>query len=163
MSKLEIHPKRFELLDANDPDCCFRINIDVLNEAFGVGRSMYAKATFPDKKNTFISGTKPQERFKIWMPKLYGNSSGWKNSISEDCTEIFEIAEDTSMEDWILNHEDYAGNLRIVFVKESPKEPYRFVGVFTDHKMNHLNHCYKRVATRIRLIGNPVHQIELLD
>lgn len=38
MAELKIHPKRFEILDANDPLCSFRINIDVLNECFGANR-----------------------------------------------------------------------------------------------------------------------------
>lgn len=50
MAKLEVLPKRLEILDVNSSDCKFRINIDVLNEAFGIGRSMYAKAVYPEKK-----------------------------------------------------------------------------------------------------------------
>lgn len=41
MAEFKIHPKRFEILDANDPLCSFRINIDVLNECFGANRNMY--------------------------------------------------------------------------------------------------------------------------
>lgn len=37
-------------LEVNNPESVFRINIDILNEAFGVGRGMYAKAVYPDKK-----------------------------------------------------------------------------------------------------------------
>ena len=33
MTKLPILPKRWDVLDANDESCRFRINIDVLNEA----------------------------------------------------------------------------------------------------------------------------------
>ena len=40
MAYLKVLPKKFNYLDANDDDCIFRINIDVLNEAFGVGRAM---------------------------------------------------------------------------------------------------------------------------
>ena len=47
MSSLKVLPKRIDILDANDTSCQFRINIDVLNEAFGVGRAMYAKASYP--------------------------------------------------------------------------------------------------------------------
>ena len=48
--KLAVLPKRWDVLDANDEACKFRINIDVLNEAFGVGRSMFPKACYPDRK-----------------------------------------------------------------------------------------------------------------
>ena len=51
MAKLEILPKRLDVLGVNDEDSVFRINIDILNEAFGIGRAMYAKAVYPDKKN----------------------------------------------------------------------------------------------------------------
>ena len=50
MSKLKVLPKRLDVLDVNDKACQFRINIDVLNEAFGVGRAMYPKACYPDSK-----------------------------------------------------------------------------------------------------------------
>ena len=56
MSKLKVLPKRLDVLDVNDKACRFRINIDVLNEAFGVGRSMYPKAYYPDKKDVTFAG-----------------------------------------------------------------------------------------------------------
>ncbi len=164
MAKLEILPKRFDILDSNDNDCQFRINIDVLNEAFGIGRSMFAKACYPDTKGGFFPGTKPGDKFFIWMPKLYGNSSDWKNVISEDGNEIYEVAENNRHEDWINEKTiDSVENMRIVFVKPNLKSPYRFVGVFRTTKITYCNHTYERIATKIRLIGNPVTQIELLD
>ena len=78
MAKLEILPKRADVLEVNSPESVFRINIDILNEAFGVGRGIFAKAVYPDKKDSAIPRTKPGDRYIIWMPKLYGNSSEWK-------------------------------------------------------------------------------------
>ena len=101
MAKLEVLPKRVDVLEVNSPESVFRINIDILNEAFGVGRCMYAKAVYPDKKNSDIPGTNPGDRYIIWMPKLYGNTSEWKNVVSEDGTEIYEVAEGSRTEDWI--------------------------------------------------------------
>ena len=100
MAKLEVLPKRYEFLDANDDACQFRINIDVLNEAFGVGRGMYARACYPDKKDTYFKGENPSDKYFIWMPKLYGNSSEWKNIISEDGSELHEeeIIDDDDLE-----------------------------------------------------------------
>ena len=60
MSKLKVLPKRIDILDVNDNSCQFRINIDVLNEAFGVGRAMYAKASYPDKKGGYFPETSPE-------------------------------------------------------------------------------------------------------
>ena len=163
MGKQEVLPKRLDILDVNDKNCQFRINIDVLNEAFGIGRSMYAKACYPDTKDGSFSGTKPGDRFIIWMPKLYSNSSEWKNSLWNDGKEIHEDAEDTRNEDWIPIAKHDLSALRLVFVKPGPREPYRFVGVYRSGKMNYLHHTYDRIATRVKLIGNPVNRIELLN
>ena len=163
MAKLEVLPKRLEILDVNSSECKFRINIDVLNEAFGVGRAMYAKAVYPDKKDTYILGDKPGDKFIIWMPKLYGNSSEWKNVLNEDGTELYEVAEPTRHEDWIGESPRKSDIMRLVFVKDDPKSFYRFVGVFAAGKMEHLNHTFVRVASKVKLIGNPVTKIALLD
>lgn len=162
MAKLEVLPKRVDVLDVNDSESVFRINIDILNEAFGVGRAMYAKAVYPDRKNSDIPGTKSGDRFIVWMPKLYGNSSEWKNVVSADGTEIYEVAEGDRTEDWIDEDSDL-DVLRLVFVKDSAKSPYRFTGVFKSGKMEFCKHTYYRIATKARIVGNPVSKIELLD
>ncbi len=164
MAKLEVLAKRFDILDANDESCQFRINIDVLNEAFGVGRSMYARAVYPDKKGVYFTDNNPNEKLYIWMPKLYGNSSEWKNRISEDGNKIKETAEPNRHTDWTSDvDEEYINALRITFVKAGPNSPYKFAGIFANDKTDFCNHTYKRVATKIKLIGNPVTEIELLD
>lgn len=162
MAKLEILPKRVDVLEVNSPESVFRINIDILNEAFGVGRGMFAKAVYPDKKDSAIPGTKPGDRYIIWMPKLYGNSSEWKNVVSEDGTEIYEVAEGSRTEDWIDENTDL-DVLRLVFVKDSAKSPYRFAGVFKSGKMEFCKHTYCRIASKVKIIGNPVLKIELMD
>lgn len=162
MAKLEILPKKWDELDAADPGCKFRINIDILNEAFGVGRGMYAKAVYPDKKNTYIQSNRG--KCIIWMPKLYGNSSNWRNVLSQDGSELYEIADNGRHEDWMYEDTDEGERiLRIIFVKPDPKSPYRFVGVFENGKMDFCNHTYKRIATKIKLVGNPVNSIKLLN
>ena len=162
MAKLEILQKKWDELDAEDPKCEFRINIDILNEAFGVGRGMYAKAVYPDKKNTYIQSNRG--KCIIWMPKLYGNSSNWRNVLSEDGCELYEVADNGRQEDWMTADDDAEERiLRIIFVRPDAKSPYRFVGVFENGKMDFCNHTYRRIATKIRLIGNPVTSIKLLD
>lgn len=162
MTKLKVLPKRVDILDADDPSSQFRINIDVLNEAFGVGRAMYAKACYPDTKGGSFPGTKPGDHFIIWMPKLYSNNSEWKNSLWNGGKEIHEDAEDTRHEDWISIAKHDLSALRLVFVKPDPQEPYRFVGVYRSGKMGFLHHTYERIATKVKLIGDPVNKIELL-
>lgn len=164
MAKLKVLAKRFDILDANDESCQFRINIDVLNEVFGVGRSMYARAVYPDKKGVYFTDNNPKEKLYIWMPKLYGNSSEWKNRISEDGNKIKETAEPIRHTDWISNvDKEYINALRITFVKADPNGPYKFAGIFQNEKIEFCDYIYKRVATKIKLIGNPVTEIELLD
>ena len=163
MPKLNILPKRLDILDVNDSSCRFRINIDVLNEAFGVGRSMYAKASYPDKKGGYFPGNKPGDRYIIWMPKLYSNSSEWKNSVHNNGEEIHEDAESSRRDDWISEGILDTSLLRIVFVKADNKSPYRFAGVYRSGRMDHLHHTYVRIATKVKLIGNPVNRVELLD
>ena len=162
MAKLEILPQRWDELDAEDPRCEFRINIDVLNEAFGVGRGMYAKVVYPDKKDTYIQSNRG--KCIIWMPKLYGNSSNWRNALSEDGSELYEVADNGRNEDWISADYDVDERiLRIIFVKPDSKSPYKFAGVFENGKMDFCNHIYRRIATKIRLIGNPVTSIKIVD
>ena len=161
--------KRVDILDVDDPACAFRINIDVLNEAFGLNRSMYAKAWYPDSKYSWFSATNSKEQFYIWMPKMYNNSSGCTNSISYDETKIYEIIDDpngidaTETSNADIYGYNYRYGYRLVFIKEDPKSPYRFVGVFKPSRMEHNNHTYERIATKIKLIGNPVTSIEILD
>lgn len=163
MARLEVLPKSIDVLDANNPDCKFRINIDVLNECFGANRSIYMHACYPQSKNETIPGTKYGDHFFVWMPKLYGNSSEWKNIVTDNGDTILEIAEPTRHQDWMdIGKHDLEG-IRLVFVKPSPKEWYRFAGVFVCGQMDHLKHSYKRIATQVRLIGDPVYKIELLD
>lgn len=163
MARLEILPKRLDVLAANDPKSEFRINIDVLNEAFGVGRAMYAKACYPDKKGVSFPGTIPGDQFIIWMPKLYPNQSEWETSLQNDDSEIHEDAAQARHEDWIGIRKHDLSVLRLTFVKDTPKSPYRFMGVYRLTRMDHLHHTYERIATKVRLIGDPVDKVELLD
>ena len=163
MADLEILPKRIDTLDSSDRNCTFRINIDVLNECFGANRSIYMHACYPQGKHRFIPGTKQGEKFVVWMPKLYGNSSEWKNSISADNNTIYEIAEDSRHSDWMDADKHDLDVMRLVFVKPGPNLPYVFKGVFVNGKMDFLNHSYRRIATKVKLIGDPVTRVELLD
>ena len=168
MSNLKALKKHIDILDVDNPTCTFRINIDVLNEAFGLNRSMYAKAWYPDSKYSWISAINSKEQFYIWMPKMYSNSSGCKNSISYDGTKIYEVIDDPNVVDDSETTDadiygyNYRHGYRLVFIKESPKSPYRFVGVFRPIKMEHNNHAFERVATKIKLIRNPATAIEIL-
>ena len=84
--------------------------------------------------------------------------------MSEDGCELYEVADNGRQEDWMTADDDAEERiLRIIFVRPDAKSPYRFVGVFENGKMDFCNHTYRRIATKIRLIGNPVTSIKLLD
>ncbi len=163
MATLEILPKRFEILDSTSSDRYFRVNVDVINECFGAERSMYMHACYPQGKNKTIFGSKEGEKFFVWMPKLYSNNSEWINSVSDDGKMIYETAEVTRHTDWMNEDKHDIEALRIVFVKPTPKAPYEFFGVYANDKMNFKQHSYRRIATKIRLIGNPVTRVEIVD
>lgn len=163
MSKLEIHPKMVSILDALSRKCQFNNNVDVLNECFGANRNIYMHACYPQKRDEFIWEINTNDKIIVWMPKLYGNSSKWKNSISDDGTVIYEIDEEDRTTDWMDVGKHDLSVIRLVFVKPKAREPYVFVGAFVNGIMNHLNHTYLRIATKVRLIGDPVDKVELLD
>ena len=104
------------------------------------------------------------------MPKMYENSSGWKNVITVDGKQIHEYIEgDIDVEDFMESEDAYDEGYgtktgsRLTFIKESPNAPYKFVGVFKTLKAEHCNHIYERVATKVQIIGNPVTGIRVIE
>lgn len=152
-----------KILDAYDPLCRFRINIDILNECFGTNKTHYFMAAYPQKKGELFEGINNNDKYFVWMPKLYGNSSLWDNGISSDQELIYEIAEPERTKDWMDEEKHDVNALRIVFAKPDKKSPYQFVGVFLMVNKDYCHHLYIRVSTKIRLIGHPVYGIELIN
>ena len=163
MAKPEVLPKRLDVLDVADPACSFRVNVDVINEAFGAEcNPPYMRAVYPRKESEILWEKNTKERLIVWMPKLYGNSSEWRNTLSEDGTKIYEVAEGKRTHDWTEDGFD-PDLLRLVFVQKKAKEPYVFVGAFKIEKLEHCNHVFSRIATKVRLIGQHVKFVEVLD
>ena len=159
--KMEIIPKSIDVLDVDGDKTDFDYIIDILNACFGAGVAGWQNATWPFGRDIAVADS--QISAFVWMPKFYRNRSLWKNSISENGEYIYEVADYDRNEDWVdVDDGSHVKKYRIVFIKETPETPYRFVGVFEDCKIEHLNHSYKRICSRIRLIGNPVYKIELL-
>lgn len=159
--RTEVRPKTIDLLDANGDKTDFEYIVDILNSCFGAGIAGWQNATWPSKRDLSVMDSQMQAF--VWMPKFYRNRSLWKNSISRDKEYVYEIADYDRKEDWIdQNDNNSEKKYRITFVKEAPDTPYRFVGVYEDYKMEHLNHTYKRVSSKIKLIGDPVYKIQLL-
>ena len=121
------------------------------------------KAGYPRNSKESIPGINTGDRFRIWLPKLYRNKSGWHNILSDDGRHFYEESEDSTAVDWMDIDDSGSKALSLIFVREKRNTPYKFIGVFEAGKMEHLNHTYDRIATRVKLIGNPVNRIELLD
>lgn len=166
MPKPEVLPKRIDILDSSDPACKFRINIDVLNECFGANcKAPYMKAVFPRKNSDYFCSTTPTDKVRVWMPKLFGNSSLWKNALSSDGSYFYEIADEGRTSDWTDISPADPNTVRLIFskAKNNPDCPYVFNGAYINESMDYMKHTYKRIATKVKLIGNPVYKVELLD
>lgn len=151
------------VLDSDDDRCCFRTNVDVLNDCFGTKKSHYFMASYPQKKGETFNGANTDDKFFVWMPKFFGNSSLWDNGITSDGNLIYEIAEKERTSDWVDEGKYDISAVRLVFAKTDSKSPYQFVGAFATFNVEHCNHLYIKVASKVRLLGNPVSEIELLD
>ncbi len=63
---------------------------------------------------------------------------------------------------------DYRGihqETRTIFAREPLNGPILFRGVFVpdNEKSTYKHYVFSRIATRIRIIGNPAYDIEMLD
>ena len=155
----ETKKRVFWELDANKK-MHFRTHLDVLAECFGFFLKSHQRGTWRLPQN---------EEWMVWFP--HETSSGvpqkgieWVNTISPDNTNIYERSI-TSSKDYIYDFPYMKDCIRLVFMKCSNKGSYVFKGAFVGNpaKMKDGEHTFTRIATRVRLHGNPVYDIELLD
>lgn len=136
---------------------------EVLNKCFGNNYSGYMKAVWQNNL--------AKKDFRVWFPKLakvkdginLPASFGCINTISDDGSEIiFDDLKNTETEENRVFQ--YLG-ISLVFAQESGNGVYIFRGAYIqDQDKTTLNHCvFKRVATKINVIGAPAVDIELLD
>lgn len=146
---------RIDHLDAKDRIEFYRVN-DVLNTCFGTDYQAWMKATWP-----------VNDECHCWFPKLVKTikddpaAYGCVNVISEDWNTLV-------FDDHKTNAVDYRGphrGLRIVFAREPNNGPIMFRGVYVqdEEKSTFKHYVFNRIATRIRIVGNPAYDIELLD
>ncbi len=86
--------------------------------------------------------------------------------LSDDKSNIYELASPDKANDYLFAFEDTAPAFymkRLVFVKESISSPYSFAGVFVADTYDYKRHIFKRIATKVKVIGDPVSRIEILD
>ena len=63
------------------------------------------------------------------------------------------------------SEKSFSGMTMTLLIRRKPdsKSHYKFAGVFENGKMDFCNHTYRRIATKIRLVGNPVTSIKITD
>lgn len=147
--------KKIDILDAKDRIEFYRVN-DVLNTCFGTDYKAWMKATWP-----------VNDRCHCWFPKLVKTlkddpaAYGCVNVISADWNTLV-------FDDHKTNAVDLRGphrGLRIVFAREPDNGPIMFRGVYVqdEEKSTFKHYVFNRIATKIRIIGSPAYDIELLD
>lgn len=146
---------KYDELDAKDKIEFYRVS-EVLNACFGTDYDAWMKATWPINDN-----------YRCWFPKLVKTlkdapaAYGCVNVISEDWdTLIFEDRK-TNAIDYRKPHR----GLRVVFAREPNNGPILFRGVYVQDEDQSIykHYIFNRIATKIRIIGNPAYDIELLD
>lgn len=154
--------KMYDILDVGE-HIEFSSIYEAINSCIGTSYTGWMKACYPASHGDF--------KFRMWFPKLAKEKNGKKISAAFDCVNtissdwnqvIFEdLKRDPSEE---VDPERIYCGLNLIFAKD-PSGGYLFRGCFKcDEDASSGNKfVYKRVATRVRLIGNPVTDIELLD
>lgn len=108
--------------------------------------------------------------FRMWFPKLsklvggkYTSVFNCVNTISKDGSEI---VFDYLGKPWDPDAPQYRG-YDLIFAKEPDNGPYIFRGLFIydDQKSepNHNRSVSKRIATKVRIIGNPGYTVEIIE
>lgn len=162
---METVGKTYEIIDANSK-IHFSGHAGVLNECFGLGINKYGHQQglwVPEGEKNWI----------VWFPKILkdkkgypkAGSSGWINSISVDGMTINERLVDKNKVDYLTEGGYPNDLLRLVFAYDSDSGDYIFRGVFVGNNLatKERSHIFTRIATKVRLLGNPVHDIEILD
>ena len=154
--KTEIVYDKIDILDAKDRIPFYRV-ADVLNTCFGTDYKAWMKGEW-----------QVSNLYWCWFPKLVKTlkdepaAFGCVNVISEDWnTLIYDEHKITTPDTSNDPHDDRS----VIFAREPDNGPIFVRGVYVyDHEQSSFKHyVHKRIATKIRVIGNPAYNIELLD
>lgn len=152
--------KKYEVLDASQ-HIVFRTIVEAINDVLGTNYTGWQRAAWPSNNGN--------GNFRMWFPKLAETKNGQLVSASFDCVNTISSDWNEFIFDDLKNTQadmtkKYWG-YDLIFAKEPDGGDYIFRGVYIRNgeksKPNH--DVDKRVATRVRLIGEPVYDIELLD
>lgn len=133
----------------------YHSHVEVLNNLFGCNYKGHQKATYKLNDSTFV-----------WFPKIVkgkngevlANSSGWKNYYTEDFSKVFAEAPT------LLSENHINKKITLIFAMLKPQE-YVFLGAYNrnvssdNEKLLVLN----RVSSKVKLIGEPVCEVEVLN
>ncbi len=151
--------KKYDVLDANQ-NISFHSIYEAINDCMGTEYTGWMKACWPN-----VNGN---GKFRMWFPKLARIKNGQNVAESFDC--INTISEDWNelvFDDLKERHSDmtdkYVG-YDLIFAKDVDGE-YVFRGLYVwDETKSAPNHdVSKRIASKVKLIGDPVTDIEPLD
>lgn len=151
---------KYEVLDAEN-NIEFTSIYQAINDCFGTEYTGWMKATWP---NNWGNGN-----FRVWFPKLAETKNGelvsaafdCVNTISDDWNEVvFDDLKNTSAD---MDNKYWGYDL--IFAKNPKGGPYIFRGVYIrDGEKSLPNHdVSKRIGTKVRVIGSPATDIEILD
>ena len=149
------------ILDANDM-IFFHTIVEAINHCAGTDYGGWQRACWPS--------VYPNNNIRMWFPKLSRRVNADYVSESNDCVNY--ISDDWMkfvFDDYRSNIDDtndanfYWGN-DLIFAKEIDGE-YLFRGVFVRdaEKSSHRHHVSRRIATKVKLIGSPVCELEILE
>ena len=134
---------------------------EAINATVGTDYTGWMKACWPSNN--------PDLPFRLWFIQLAKTQNGklvpaandCLNTISADWNEV--VYDDLKNSDEPGEYNPYLG-YSLIFAKE-PNGSYVFCGTFiSDMGKSHPNHhVFKRVGTKVKLIGKPAHDIEILD
>ena len=152
--------KKIEILDAKEV-YEFPTIFEAINDSIGTEYSGWMKACWPNVKGN--------GNFRMWIPKLAKKRDGelvpaafdCVNTISDDWNEF--VFEDLKGKSRDLS--DKYWGMDLIFAKDHSNHGYVFRGVYVrDGEKSKPNYdVSKRIATKVKLVGNPAYDIELLD
>lgn len=152
--------KKIEILDAMEK-YEFPTIFRAINDCIGTEYSGWMTACWPNVRGN--------GNFRMWFPKLAKQKGGELIPAAFDC--INTISDDWNtfiFEDLKGGHVDMSdkyGGMDLIFAKTPGNHGYMFCGVYIrDGENSKPNYDVStRIATKVRLIGNPAYDIELLD
>ena len=136
---------------------------EAINATVGTNYTGWMKACWPNGS--------PDQSFRIWFVKLAETKNGklvpaannCLNTITSDWNEV--VYDNLKMSDLPGDYKPFYDGYSLIYAKEPQGGPYVFRGVFIpDVEKSHPNHhVSKRIGTRVKMIGKPAYDIEILD